>query len=286
MNTKSTYIPIAMLLAFSSWAFAEPAVKLGDNAALRYWAAFAEMQDWATTPENAKELRAILDGTAPYDDLKYKDLVAKNEPALRLMQRGTTIPNCDWGLDYDLGPDTPVEYVRNALQLGRLNVLYAFHQMINGDKDGGLRTLAAGMHFAHDVATGGSLFATLVAKDLLESHFQAAEFAIHAGISSEQVAVLRKAVAQFGPEGLDWESAIRLEMAARNRPPWQKNVSLARVTQAYVNALKNPATLPEFERLLGTIPMPLHDVIPPPQRTLEEKQEFERKLQQAKAALE
>lgn len=286
MNTKSAYISIAMLLALSGWALAEPGVKLGDNAALRYWAAFSEMQDWATTPENAKELRAILDGTAPYDDLKYKDLVAKNELALRVMQRGTTRPNCDWGLDYELGPDTPVEYVRSALELGRLNVLYAFHQMINGDKDGALRTLAAGMHFAQDVAKGGSLFATLAAKDLLESHFQAAEFAIRAGISSEQLAVLRRAVAQLGPEGLDWESAIRREMAALNRPPWQKAVPLARVTQAYVNVLKNPSTLPEFERLLAAIPMPLHDVIPFPQRILEEKQQFDRKLERARAALE
>src|SRR5215469_11844980 len=181
MNTKSTYFLVAVLSVLGNGAFAEQRVKLGDNAALRYWAAFSEMQDWATTPQNAKELRAILDGTAPYDDLKYKDLVAKNELALRVMQRGTTRPNCDWGLDYDLGPDTPVEYVRNALQLGRLNVLYAFHQMTNGDKEGAVRTLAAGMHFARDVAQGGSLFATLVAKDLLENHFQTAEFAIHAG---------------------------------------------------------------------------------------------------------
>ena len=286
MHTKSTYIPVVLLLALSSWAFAEPRAKLGDNAALRYWAAFSEMQDWATTPENAKELRAILDGTAPYDDLKYKDLVAKNEQALHVMQRGTTLRNCDWGLDYDLGPDTPVEYVRNALELGRLNVLYALHQMTNGDKDGAVRTLAAGMHFAHDVAQGGSLFATLVAKDLLESHFQTAEFAMHAGISTEQLAVLRKAVAEAGREGLDWESAIRLEMAALDRPPWQKNVALAGVTQAYVNVLKNPSTLPDFERLLETIPMPLHDVIPGPQRVLEEKQEFDRKLERTKTALE
>jgi len=286
MNTKSTYILVAVLLVVSSGAFAEQRVKLGDNAALRYWAAFSEMQDWATTPENAKELRAILDGTAPYDDLKYKDLVAKNQPALLVMQRGTALANCDWGLDYELGPDTPVEYVRNALELGRLNVLYAFHEMTNGDKDGAVRTLAAGMHFAHDVAQGGSLFATLVAKDLLESHFQTAEFAVHAGISTEQLAVLRKAVRQAGREGLDWESAIRLEMAALDRPPWQKNVALAGVTQAYVNVLKNPSTLPDFERLLETIPMPLHDVIPLPQRVLEEKQEFDRKLAQARAALE
>ena len=286
MNIKSTYIPIAVLLVLSSWAFAGPTVKLGDNAALRYWAAFSEMQDWATTPQNAKELRAILDGTAPYDDLKYKDLVAKNEPALQVMQRGTTLRNCDWGLDYGLGPDTPVEYVRKALELGRLNVLYAFHQMTNGDKDGAVRTLAAGMHFAHDVAQGGSLFATLVAKDLLESHFQTAEFAMRAGIATEQLAVLRKAVAQAGREGLDWESAIRLEMAALNRSPWQKNVALASVTEAYVNVLKHSSTLPDFTRLLETIPMPLHDVIPPPQRVLEAKQEFDRKLEQAKAALE
>ena len=74
-------------------------------------------------PEQAKELNRILDGTAPYEDLKYRDLVERNRPALETMIRATAITNCNWGIDYQLGPDAPVDYVRKALELGRLNVL-------------------------------------------------------------------------------------------------------------------------------------------------------------------
>src|SRR5437879_11485370 len=106
---------------------------LADNAALRYWSAFSAVQDSAITDEQARELNAILDGTAPYDDSKYKDLLEKNALALEIMVRGSSIPNCDWGLDYGLGDNTPVDYARKALVLGRLNVLYAFH-LFKGDK--------------------------------------------------------------------------------------------------------------------------------------------------------
>src|SRR5439155_11960700 len=94
--------------------FAQQNAQLGVNAALRYWSAFAEMQDSAVTDQQAKELNAILDGTAPYSDLKYRELAEKNRPAFETMARGTAIPNCDWGIDYALGPDAPVEYARKA----------------------------------------------------------------------------------------------------------------------------------------------------------------------------
>src|SRR5580692_3844918 len=119
--------------------FAENNVSLADNAALRYWSAFSAVQDSAITNEQARELNAILDGTAPYDDTKYKDLLEKNRLALEIMARSTSLPNCDWGLDYGLGHDVPVDYARKALVLGRLNVLYAFHLLKTGNKDGAVR---------------------------------------------------------------------------------------------------------------------------------------------------
>src|SRR5207247_1884362 len=133
-------------------------LKLEQNAALRYYAAFSMMQDAALTNQEATELTAILDGTAPYDDNKYKNLVERNSLALRVMARGTALLDCDWGLDYGLGDDIPVEYARKALQLGRLNVLDVFHLALGGDKEGAAREVAAGLHFSHDVAKGGSLF--------------------------------------------------------------------------------------------------------------------------------
>jgi hypothetical protein len=124
-------------------ALAQQRANLGDNAALRYWAAFAQMQDSAITDEEARKLNSILDGTSPYDDSQYADLVEKNRLALETMARATALSNCDWGLDYQMGPATPVDYARKALILGRLNVLYAFHLLIAGEKDKAVNVLAA-----------------------------------------------------------------------------------------------------------------------------------------------
>jgi len=85
---------------------------------LRYWSAFSEVQDSGITDQQAKELNAILDGTAPYDDSKYKDLLEKNALALEIMARAISLPNCDWGLDYGLGHERAVDYARKALVLG------------------------------------------------------------------------------------------------------------------------------------------------------------------------
>ena len=50
------------------------------------------MQDSAITDQQVKELSAILDGTTPYDEPKYKDLIEKNKHALETMARGTALP--------------------------------------------------------------------------------------------------------------------------------------------------------------------------------------------------
>jgi hypothetical protein len=71
-------------------------------------------------------LNLILEGTAPYDDSKYKDLAEKNRAALETMARGTALGNCDWGVEYQLGSGAPVEYVRKAAALGRLTCCSRF----------------------------------------------------------------------------------------------------------------------------------------------------------------
>src|SRR6266436_4483924 len=208
-----TAIPsiVLVLLLSTASAFADRNVSPADNAALRYWSAFSALQDSAITDEQARELNAILDGTAPYDDSKYKDLLEKNRLALEIMSRATSLSNCDWGLDYG-AEDVPVEYARKALVLGRLNVLYAFHLFIAGNKDGGVHALAAGLKFSHDVANGGSLFATLIAKDLLVNHLRAVADVVHLEqLSVAQRAQLQEAVGRVG-EGLDWRTAAKLDL--------------------------------------------------------------------------
>jgi hypothetical protein len=178
-------IPFLLMVAplLVGAAFAQQKLSLGDNAALRYYAAFAQMRDYAITDAEAKKLNGILDGPVPYDDSQYKDLVEKNKPALETLARGAALPQCDWGLDY-IGEDTPVDYARNALALGRLNVLYAFHLMIAGDKAAAVSAIKAGLRFSQDVANGGSLFATLAAKSLLLTHLRAIAFVRSAAIGA------------------------------------------------------------------------------------------------------
>jgi hypothetical protein len=272
-----------------STAFAQQKPSLGDNAALRYYAAFAQMQDYAITDAEAKRLNGILDGPVPYDDSQYKDLVEKNKHALETMDRGAALSKCDWGLDY-IGEDTPVDYARSALALGRLNVLYAFHLLIAGDKDGAVGAIKAGLRFSQDVANGGSLFATLAAKSLLVNHLRAIAFVLHSEeLSAAQRSVLQKAVARIGPDALDWPSAAKRDLESlrgrfSNDP--QTSAALTRIISSYVAALNVPSKLPAVKAAIGSAPQPLADLIPNPKRVWEEKQDLGNQLAQARALLQ
>ena len=273
----SSIILLAALLAGPAWA--QQRMRLGDNAALRYWAASAQMQDSTPGDEQAKELGLILDGTTPYEDAKYKDLIEKNRPALETMARGTKLPNCDWGVEYRLGSDAPVDYVRKALALGRLNILYAFHLSITGDKDGAVSALAAGLRFSQDVANDGTLFATVAAKNLLVAHLRAAVGLVRvAQLSTPQKLVLQKAVARLGPDGLDWQGAVKRELAIPLGLDASASAAIAKVVPAYVAVLTDASGLPRLEQMRASAPPPLPDVIPDPRRVLAEKQDLENRL--------
>jgi hypothetical protein len=301
MNTFRMISSVVLFAGLSAGVVsAQQRVNLGENAALRYWSAFAQMQDSDITGEQARELNLILEGTAPYSDLKYRGLVDKNKPALTTMIRGTALPNCDWGLDYQLGPETPIDFVRKALALGRLNVLYSLHLLQTGDHDGAVHALAAGLRFSHDTANGGTLFASLVAKHLLTDHLRVITFALQMGkLSKTQRAALRDAIDQLGPEGLDWRSNVKRELdlpsamdphasaaLARNGLDAPAQAALARITPLYVAILEKPSTLPELQQMIASAPRSLQEILPNPKRTIEEKQDLTDKLSQLRGLLQ
>jgi hypothetical protein len=283
----AAFSPILVVVLMSQLAFAQKSVSLADNAALRYWSAFSALQDSAITEQQARELNAILDGTAPYDDLKYKALIEKNALALEIMARATSLPSCDWGLDYRAS-DVPVEYARKSLVLGRLNVLYAFHLFVSGDKDGGIHALEAGLRFSDDVANGGSLFATLVAKDLLVSHLRVVADALHLEqISPAQRARLQEAVTRLG-EGLDWRTAAKLDLEGlrgRYATDAVASAALTQIIPAYVAVLDDPSKMPLLNGAIRSAPQQLTDLIPNATRVLEQKQELNDKLLQTRSLL-
>ncbi len=280
-------IVITALIAVGS-AFAQRTPSPANNAALRYWAAFSVLQDAAISDQDAKELNAALENMGPFDFSKFKDLLQKNTSALDIMARGTLLPNCDWGLDYSLGEDIPSEYVRKALVLGRLNVLYVMQQYHAGNKEGAVRALAAGLRFSHDVSNGGSLFATLVAKDLLVTHLMVVSAGVRMGqLSPSQFSQLQNAVAALG-DGLDWSTAARRDLEAL-RPHYAKDqqsaAALSRVISSYRAFLNDPSKLPILSEAINGAPQELASLIPNPKRVLEQKQDLADKLQQSRGLL-
>src|SRR5450755_2265811 len=83
------------------------------NATLRYWQAFSEMHDPPADKTAADVLEKMSAGEAAWDN-KFASVIDENEFAIEIMNRATKLPDCDWGLEYDLGPRAPIAYLPKA----------------------------------------------------------------------------------------------------------------------------------------------------------------------------
>lgn len=283
MNTIRS---IAVILVFAGLFVSSmagqsgPQKLLAENAALRYWSAFAQMQDSAMMSHQIPGL----------DDPSVKELFNKNQAALNTMYRGTLLPDCNWGIDYQLGANAPVEYVRKALLLGNLNALYVMYLEAHGDTQGAVRALVAGLRFSHDVANGGTLFATLVADHLLMDHVPLIPNIVHAGVSPAQRLALQKALAQLGPAGLDWQGAVKRELGLYRGTDHglsaQGLAALEQITPLFVRAMSDPSVLPQLQRMIANAPLDLRNLMPNPQRVVEAEQSLENHLAEARSLLQ
>ncbi len=282
----SSMVLVALVSACPARAQKHPS--LADNAALRYWSAFSVVQDAGITDQDAKELNSVLESMGPFDDSKYKDLLQKNTLALEVMARGTLLSNCDWGLDYGLGEEVPVDYARKALVLGRLNVLHVIDLYHKGNQDEAVRALVAGLRFSHDVGRGGSLFASLIAKDLLVTHLMAVNAALRMDqLSPPQRLQLQNAVAELGG-GLDWSAAAKRDLEAlrgRYATDAVSSAALTRIISAYLAVLDDPSRISTLNEAIRSAPQQLADLIPNAARVLEQKEELSNKLLETRSLL-
>ena len=271
---------LAGLFTVSARAQTGSSEQLSENAALRYWSAFAEMQDSVMMGHKIPGL----------DDPQVKELLQKNQTALSTMQRGTMVPNCDWGIDYQLGAYAPVEYVRKALILGNLNALYVMYLQAHGDSEGAVRALVAGLRFAHDVANGGTLFATEAAANLLMDHLPMVANIVHAGVSPAQRLALQKALAQLGPAGLDWQGAVKRELGIHHGTDdvlsAQGLAALAQITPLYVTAMSDASVLPRLQGMIADAPVDLRNIMPNPERVVEVEESLQNHLAEARGLLQ
>jgi len=182
------------------------------NAALRYWMAFAEMQDPPADKATADLLEKTAAGEIAWDESKLAPILDANGEAVRTMQRATKLPECDWGLEYSLGPRAAISYVARARVMARLNTLYGMRLAAKGDSQGATDAWLAGIRFSQHLAKGGSLIFSLVAKTALLSNVHALMQAARSGVLHEAQRAQIRSIARALPEaGFDWSEALHFE---------------------------------------------------------------------------
>ena len=185
------------------------------NAALRYWMAFALLQDPPADKSTQALLENVAEGRVPWDELRLGPLIDQNSEAILTMQRATQLPECNWGLEYDLGAETPLAHLAKARVMARLNVLYGMRLAAKHDSAGAVDAWLAGLRFARHIAQSGSLIGAHTAKVAMLADLNALTRALENG-SLDSASVLRvKGTVQALPEyGFDWSESIRFEFLA------------------------------------------------------------------------
>jgi hypothetical protein len=215
MSTKKISVGVLSILLCGTAAFAQSKAPVETrNAALRYWLAFADLQDPPGDTTTTELLEKTAAGEAAWDEAKLGPILDKNEEAIRRMQRATKLPECDWGLEYELGPRASIAYVPRARVLARLNTLYGMRLAAKGYTQQAVETWLAGIRFSQHLAQGGTLIFSLIAKMSLLSNFTALTQAAQRGqLTQAQRTEAEKAIRMLPESGFDWSAAWEFEQA-------------------------------------------------------------------------
>jgi hypothetical protein len=265
------------------------------NAALRYWLAFADLQDPPADKAVTELVEKTAAGEAAWDEAKLGPILDQNDAAIQGMQRASKLSECDWGLDYEAGPSASIAYVPRARVLARLNTLYGMRLASKGDTQKAVDTWLAGIRFSQHLAQGGSLIFALVAKTALLSNFQALTQAAHSRSIKEEQRKQVAAVVRALPEtGFDWGQALWFEQDSLDLA--EKRVAEAANPSAFYQELTGgPApgnfTAPKasevaaFHKIIGAAEAELRTSPKPAAEKLKELQEFVRSLHPLYVAL-
>jgi len=182
------------------------------NAALRYWLAFAEMQDPPADKAKQDLLEKTSAGEAAWDEISLGPILDANDGAIRTMQRATKLPECDWGLEYDRGVRAALPNLARARVMARLNQLAGMREMAKGDSQAAVNTWLAGVRFSQHLAAGGPLIFALVAKSALLPNLRVLTSETQKGhLSATQRTQVSKSLKALREDGFNWAAAWGLE---------------------------------------------------------------------------
>ena len=237
------------------------------NAAVRYWTAFALLQDPPANEAATALLVRVAEGAAPWDEAQLGPILDANSQAIAIMERASTLRSCDWGVEYELGANAPIPHLARARVLGRLAVVSGARLAARGQTAEAVDRWLAAIRFSQHLAQGGTLISLLSANSVLLPSLRG--LAGEASrLTPETRARIDAALRALPDTGFDWADAILQEERAlvagvrMNAVPNLRTQDLAtlRTTVArIVEALRLP---PDQARTalvsinLGTIPFP------------------------------
>lgn len=125
---------------FAAAEWADVKSDLGDNAALQYWQAFAQMP---ALDKGAEKLLGEWQ-TASLDDPAVQKLLDESHKSMLYLRRGARCERCDWGLEYNDGIGLLLPHLSRSRDLARLAALYARNEYERGNRKA-LQANAIGM---------------------------------------------------------------------------------------------------------------------------------------------
>ncbi len=316
---KLAGILLYSILALSATAIADSTQKPADNAALRYWMAFAQMNDSQISHVDAMRMDAMINSGSAWDEKQLGPILEQNKAAIETMIRGSQLPYCEWGLETERGPETPIDYVPKARAIARLNNLYSMRLASTGDYHGAARSTIAGIRFVQHLAENGSFLSALTAKSaLLPALIQVERIVASNRIHGDDLASVLQAVRALPEGGFDWSSATRAEAKALHsflatmtganarslyeqwfgtapdaafHPPTKAEIDqLDRVMDSYARLLGMPpeqaeAQLPTLQKQIAGLDSTSKRGIPDPARMLAARTEIVKAQRRVKEAL-
>src|SRR3569623_1792240 len=113
--------------------------ELGANAALQYWQAFWQV---ALLSKDQEKLLADWNSVSLADPAVTKVLDASHN-SLMYLHRGSALPRCDWGLDYNDGMFMLMPHLAKSRDLARVAALDARRALDTGDWKSARRDVAS-----------------------------------------------------------------------------------------------------------------------------------------------
>lgn len=263
MRTHKAFLLLLTLIVSGSMSAQQFNLPQNKNAALRYWMAFAEMQDRTVDEATTKLMEDVLSGAASWDEQRLGPILDANRDAIRTMQKGTSLPDCNWGLDYDRGAAMSLAHLPKARTMARLNALYGSRQLAQGDTEGAVNTWLAGLRFAQHMARDISLIGVLSAKPAFLANLNLLSKAVAGGrLTSDQLRNVKAQVGALPADGLNWSMAVKFEAwAGEQGLRYLSEGDFQEKYKSFFSHAPAPATAPPSESDIAAYRALMKDVI-------------------------